>query len=181
MSLARRRTRARRGEQGFTLVESITAIVILMVGLVAVANLMLVSTTSTTVANHMTATSAEASRVMDMLKTIPWEDLRCTRATSLTADLPSTNSTSSLTTTAGVLNTANIYSDVRGIGRIRTRYRVVNVDRHTRYITVQSESMGRVATGKAQATFTSLRVCAVRIPDAAGNPRCKDVTTETCL
>jgi type II secretory pathway pseudopilin PulG len=58
----------RRGEQGFTLIEALIAMVILIVGIAAISNLMVVAGSSNAVANHTTAASAIAAQQMDLLK-----------------------------------------------------------------------------------------------------------------
>jgi type II secretory pathway pseudopilin PulG len=65
----------RRGEAGFTLIEALIAMVILIVGIAAIANLMVVAGTSNTVANSSTAASAVASQQMDLLKSASFETL----------------------------------------------------------------------------------------------------------
>lgn len=65
----------RRGEQGFTLIEALIAMVILIVGIAAIANLMVVAGTSNTVANSTTAASAVATQQMDLLKSASFETL----------------------------------------------------------------------------------------------------------
>ena len=59
---------ARGAEAGFTLVEALVAIVVLIFGLMAVTNLMLVAASSNSVANQGTAAVTSATRAMDMLK-----------------------------------------------------------------------------------------------------------------
>ena len=58
----------RRGEQGFTLIEALIAMVILIVGIAAISNLMVVAGSSNAVANHTTAASAIAAQQMELLK-----------------------------------------------------------------------------------------------------------------
>ena len=65
----------RRGEQGFTLVEALIAMVILIVGIAAISNLMVVAGTSNTVANSTTAASSVASRQMELLKATTFPSL----------------------------------------------------------------------------------------------------------
>ena len=57
---------ARRGESGFTLVEALVAIVVLVFGLMAVTNLMLVAASSNSVANQGTAAVASATRIVEL-------------------------------------------------------------------------------------------------------------------
>src|SRR5512135_3547346 len=64
------------GEAGFTLVEALVAIVVLVFGLMAVTNLMLVAASSNSVANQGTAAVASAIRAMDMIKAESWNILQ---------------------------------------------------------------------------------------------------------
>lgn len=64
-----------RGEQGFTLIEALIAMVILVVGIAAIANLMVVAGTSNTVANHSTAAAAIAAEQMELLKSASFPTL----------------------------------------------------------------------------------------------------------
>ncbi len=66
----------RGSESGFTLVEALVAVVVLVFGLMAVTNLMLVAASSNTVANQGTAAVTSATRAMDMVKSTTHSDLR---------------------------------------------------------------------------------------------------------
>ena len=66
---------ARRGQAGFTLVEALVAVVVLIFGLMAVTNLLLVAASANTVANQGSAATASATQVMDVLRSTPWNEL----------------------------------------------------------------------------------------------------------
>ena len=66
---------ARSGEAGFTLVEALVAIIVLVFGLMAVTNLMLVAASSNTVANQGTAAVASATRIVELTKATPFANL----------------------------------------------------------------------------------------------------------
>jgi Tfp pilus assembly protein PilV len=153
-------------EAGFTLIEALIAIVILIFGLVAVSNLFVVSLTSNNVANHTNATTAEASEIMDLLKALPFRNLPTTTQGSLTSDLPSTNTTNPrviVDATTSVLNQYNSTRTVSGIGPIRSRWTITAVDTSTRLITVLSESVGSSSVGRSRssAQFTTVRTATV--------------------
>jgi prepilin-type N-terminal cleavage/methylation domain-containing protein len=61
-------------EAGFTLVEVLISIVILVFGLVAVTNLFLVAGSSNMAANAGSAATAIASQQMEVLKALPFSD-----------------------------------------------------------------------------------------------------------
>ena len=162
--------RVRRGEEGFTLVEALIAIIVLVTGLTAVANLMLISSTSNAVGNHMSATTTQASEVLDLIKALPWSELR--QGGSLTADAGGTNPNDGTITDPGTRQLLfNTYRNVPGVGRIRTRWTITNVggsanQAPARFITVTSESLSALAGGRATVTFTTVRTCTLGAPSA---------------
>jgi pilin/secretion family protein with methylation motif len=64
--------KARRSEAGFTLAEVLVSIVILVFGLIAVTNLLIVAGTSSQVANTGTTAAAIAFEQMETLKALPF-------------------------------------------------------------------------------------------------------------
>jgi type IV pilus assembly protein PilV len=138
-----------RAERGFTLIEVLIAIVVLVFGLIAITNLFLVAGSSNTVANQATAASDMASQVIENLKAQPWgSGLLNTGAVGSTAG--------SLTT-----NTANYFrsDQISGVGTITSRWVVTNVDTRTKFIRVRSEGTGVLARGRSRAEFTTYRTC----------------------
>lgn len=142
MSKSTRRN-ARRGEQGFTLVEALTAIVILSFGLMAVTNLLVVAASSNSVANQSTAAADMAARTMESLKLRPWNDAL-------------------LAPGGGVASCVTNYcqlDDIPGVGRIETRWQIESVDVRTRFIRVRSEGRGALSGPRSRAEFTTFRSC----------------------
>src|SRR5512139_2099731 len=110
----------RRAEAGFTLVEALTAIVILSFGLMAVTNLLVVAASSNSVANQSTAAADMAARTMESLKLRPWNDAL-------------------LAPGGGVGSCVTNYcqrDDIPGVGRVETRWQIEAVDVRTRFICV---------------------------------------------
>jgi prepilin-type N-terminal cleavage/methylation domain-containing protein len=138
---------ARRGEAGFTLVETLVAIVILVFGLMAVSNLMLVAATSNSVANQGTAAAAAASETLEALKQVPFSAL--VDGGSLTAD-----------TSAGGVDFFR-RDQIKGVGPIHTRWVVTTVptDAQVKFITVQSEGTGPMVRGRTRTVYTTFRSC----------------------
>jgi type II secretory pathway pseudopilin PulG len=134
---------ARSGEAGFTLVESLISIVILVFGLLAVTNLMIVAASSNSVGNQSSATTALASERLETLKAIPFTNL--SPGGSLTAD------------TSGFFSR----DDIDGVGPILTRWQVFQLsgDNQTKFITVRSEPVGGLLRTRARAEFTTFRSC----------------------
>src|SRR6185503_18064847 len=62
-------------ESGFTLIEALVAVVVLAVGLISVANLMVVAAASNAVANQATAAATVASQELERLTALPYDQL----------------------------------------------------------------------------------------------------------
>lgn len=137
----------RRAEAGFTLIEVLIAIVVLVFGLIAVTNLFLVAGSSNTVANQATAASDAASQVLENLKAQRWGSTQLAAGGSLTAD-------------QSVAGVPYFRSDqIRGVGTIASRWTITNVDGRTKFIRVRSEGTGVLARARSRAEFTTFRTC----------------------
>jgi len=141
VSEARQTTRGAGREAGFTLVEALVAIVILIFGLMAVTNLMLVAASSNTVANQATAAATTASEQMEVLKAKPFADL--VAGGSVASDVTGFNSNSTLP----------------GVGVIHTRWQIASPDGQTRFIRVRSEGLSRLVAARSRAELTTFRTC----------------------
>jgi len=151
----------RRCEAGFTLVEALISVLVLVVGLMGVANLFALAASSNSTANHSTAAVAEATETMERLKAIPF--LRLVPGGDLdnplpVAALPGPPGTPSPVTP----NTYNRIREVPGVGVIRTTWRI---DRpgaggpDTLFIRVRSQSMSPMRGRRSRAEFTTFRTC----------------------
>ena len=134
----------RTAEAGFTLVEALIAVVILIFGLVGITNLFLVAASSNTTANQSTGATSIASQRLEQLKAIPFTTL----------------------VTGGDLESGTdpaFYSldDVPGVGQIVTRWTVTAVSGNNQvyYIEVRSEATGVFGPGRSRAQFTTFRSC----------------------
>jgi prepilin-type N-terminal cleavage/methylation domain-containing protein len=129
-------------QAGFTLVEALIAMVILSFGLIAVTNLMLVASTSNTVANQSTAATSIASQQLEQLKILPFADPGLTTGGDLDNDA------------------AGYFAEVQvpGVGAIHTRWLITDVDPTTKHIAVRSEGRGALAGPRSRAEFTTFRV-----------------------
>ena len=157
-STMEKRDRNDRGrESGFTLVETLVAIVVLVFGLMAVTNLLLVAATSNTIANQASAATASASQVMDLMRSTPWASW--TVGGNLTADttLPSPDCRALLSPTTAY----NCDDVIPGVGTVKTRWQITAGVGTLRMlqISVRSEGMGAMAGARSRATFTSYRTC----------------------
>jgi len=147
---------SRGSESGFTLVEALVAIVILAVGLIAVTNLLVVAATSNTTANHSTAATAIASRVLDTLKALPYDDPGLATGGDLANDAQNIQGLDSFRD-----------DDVRGVGQIHTRWQVQAAGARILFIQVRSEGRAPLVAGRSRAEFATFRGCAAQ---AAGCP-----------
>lgn len=134
----------RTAEAGFTLVEALIAVVILIFGLVGITNLLLVAASSNTTANQGTAATSIASQRLELLKAVPFTDL----------------------VTGGDLDSGtdpSFYSQdaVPGVGVIVTRWTVTPIagNNQVYYIQVRSEATGALGPRRSRAEFASFRSC----------------------
>lgn len=131
-----------RGQAGFTLMEALIAMMILIFGIIAVANLMIVAASSNTVANQSTAAATSASQQLERLKATPYN---------------------TLATGGGVdsdVSGFNRDDDFPGVGRIHTRWEVVATgDPLVRFVRVRSEGTGALSVRRSRAEFTTFRTC----------------------
>jgi Tfp pilus assembly protein PilV len=89
--MTRNTGRARAGrDSGFTLVEALTAIVILAFGLIAITNLLLVASSSNVVANTSTGSASVSSEMMDTMKATDYTVLAGQAGGNLDADVGAT-------------------------------------------------------------------------------------------
>jgi len=145
----------RTGEAGFTIVEAICAIIILMFGLAAIANLYVVATQSNLAASQSTAAVNMASQQMENFKSMPFENIAA--GGNLDADVG----------TCGNLGSFCRYDAIPGVGEIRTRWMVSQLDPQTWYMRVRSESTALLKE-RTRVELTSFRACSAV---AAGCPQ----------
>jgi len=142
-------TQGRTPEAGFTLVEALFSIVILVFGLLAITNLMIVSASSNSVANQSSATTTLASEELEQLKATPFTTLAA--GGSLTSDV------------------SGFFRDdsVDGVGPIHTRWVITNSNAQTLFIRVRSEPAGGFLKVRARSEFATFRTCTAQ---ASGCP-----------
>jgi type IV pilus modification protein PilV len=152
-------------EAGFTLVEALVAMVVIVIGLLAVANLMVVAGTSNSVANQGTAAAAQASEVMERLKAIPFTALRTAQSSTtmgdLVADAGSVVNCNDDTQAGGcvIAGNYNAQRTIPGVGIVKTRWTVSATDNWTYFIRVRSEGLGSIGRARTRAEFTTFRTC----------------------
>jgi type II secretory pathway pseudopilin PulG len=168
-------------EAGFTLVEAITAFLILIIGLQAIVNLFLVASTSTQVAKQTTATTAQAAEVMEVLKAVPYRELWTPAAeTDTTQYSPgdkrgnidiqtdSANVVEDETPVdvdvtggadAGNVDVFAVDRNVDGVGQIRIRWEFTSIDDQTRMIKVSAAPDPIVYRGRGRVDLFTIRSC----------------------
>jgi hypothetical protein len=159
-------------EAGFTLIEALVSIVVLIFGLVAVTNLFLVGGTSNQTANHMSATTAEAMETLEALKALPFPaltaggDLDSDQGNAVPCQFDCMANPEDCPTRCVVSGNYNYYRAVPGVGLIRTRWIIANpipgaAGAPVCYIMVRSESTAPIAGGfRSRAEFSTFRTCA---------------------
>lgn len=168
MDPKRRDPRPGGGEAGFTLVETLVAIVVLVFGLMAVTNLLLVAASSNSVANQGTAAVTSATRVMDLLKATSHQNLRTTPGGlgwavndgGLSCDDP-----------ALVFTQWHCNDDMPGVGRVHTHWWITGTaDPRLLHIRVRAEGTGALTAARSRAEFTTFRACTNSDPATGGCP-----------
>jgi prepilin-type N-terminal cleavage/methylation domain-containing protein len=148
-------------ERGFTLMEVLIAIIVLVFGLVAITNLFVLATSSNVVARHMTAATTQATEAMEMLKAVPFAGL--VPGGSIDVNTESANAYDEgvpmRVSAAKVVNTYAVDRLVRGVGRIRVRWQIVAVDNQTRLIRVSAASSSPVLLGRSRVDLMTYRSC----------------------
>jgi type II secretory pathway pseudopilin PulG len=165
MMTSTRDPNARRGEAGFTLVEALVAVVVLIFGLTAVTNLLLVAASANSVANQSTEATASASQVMDVLRSTPWDQLAA--GGDLDSDVGAALDCRALPIPPGTFNCNDF---IQGVGTIKTRWLITPAVGTVRMfqITVRSEGRGALAASRSRANFTTFRTCTQSTPASCG-------------
>jgi len=157
MNATNRDGNGRGAEAGFTLVEALVAVVVLIFGLMAVTNLMLVAASSNSVANQGTAAVTSATRAMDLIKATSHFDLRTTPG-GMAFDIADVGKV--CTDPTLVFSEWHCHDNVPGVGVILTYWWITNTpDPRLLYVRVQSEGMGAMAGARSRAEFTTFRAC----------------------
>ena len=162
------KTHARRPDAGFTLVEALVAIVVLVFGLMAVTNLLLVAASSNTVANQGTAAVTAATQVMDFLKATTFTTLDDTAGGTAFDAADGGKDCNDITL---VPTDWHCTSNVSGVGTIHTHwYITLMADPRLLYVRVRSEGVGALAAARSRAEFTNFRSCTNADPVTGGCP-----------
>jgi len=144
-------------QAGFTLIETLIAIVVLIFGIIGVSNLFLVATTSNTNASFSTAATTQATEVMERLKAIPFDQLAASPGGDL--DDTSTPCEDDPVAPCVVPGTFNLVRNVPGVGRIRVNWQVEQpVAEPVLFVAVRAEGENVLFKGRTTAEFTTFRM-----------------------
>jgi type II secretory pathway pseudopilin PulG len=138
-------------EAGFTIVEALIAMVVLVFGLVAITNLMIVAASSNSAANLSTAATARASEQLERLKATDFTTLAAAAGGDVDSDAP------------GYFrdDTTDPLAPNVPLVPIKTRWQIsaVTGDNQTLFIHVVSQPTGGFLLSRARADFTTFRSC----------------------
>ncbi len=130
-------------EAGFTLIEALTATLILMFGLASIFNLMIVATTSNNVANRASAATMIAAQQLEVLRSTPFSAMVNSPVNTLAIQTP------------GYFQVTT----VEGVGTFETRWLIQTLTTpNLRFLQVQTEP-GGFRGHTARAEFTTIRAC----------------------
>jgi Tfp pilus assembly protein PilV len=159
-------------EAGFTLVEALVAIVVLIFGLMAVTNLLLVAASSNTVANQGTAAVTSATQVMDFLKATTFDlidDAAGGGAGGTTFD--ATDGGKDCSDVTLVPTDWHCAVQTPGVGTVHVHWYITAMaDPRLVYIRVRAEGSGALAAARSRAEFTTFRACTNSDPATGGCP-----------
>jgi type II secretory pathway pseudopilin PulG len=157
-------------EAGFTLVEALVAVVVLVFGLMAVTNLLLVAASSNSVANQSTAAVASATRAMDMLRATTYDALDDAPG-GMDFDLTDAPGSKDCVDPTLVVADWHCSEEVPGVGTVHTHWWVTaTADPRLLYLRVRSEGTGALAGARSRAEFTTFRSCTNSDPATGGCP-----------
>ena len=167
MRALNRESQPRAGEAGFTLIEALIAIVVLVFGLMAVTNLMLVAASSNTVANQGTAAVTSATRVMDIIKSTSYANLapggmawEAVPGGGLDCNDP-----------AVAVTDFHCDEFIPGVGTLHTHWWIAGTpDPRLLHVRVRSEGLGALAGARSRSEFTTFRSCTNSDPVTGGCP-----------
>jgi len=128
------------GQAGFTLIEALIAMIMLVFGLIAIANLFVVAGSSNRIAGDSTAAANVAQQQLEMLRSTSYETLQ-------------------LQAGAG---TQTVTQNVPGVGDVDVTWEVVQpdpADAQYLFITLRAETTNPVARARSRAEYTVFRAC----------------------
>ena len=150
-------------EAGFTLVEALVAIIVLVFGLIAVTNLLLVAASSNTVANQSSAATMDATERLDLLRNQPYATLAAALGGNINdTTMPGTDCVHAAGAAPPMPPAVfACFHDLQGVGRIVNRWQISAVAGSGRllYIQVRSEGTGVLSQARSRSDYAVFRAC----------------------
>ncbi len=163
------RPSGRDGQAGFTLVEALVAIVVLVFGLMAVTNLLLVAASSNTVANQGTAAVTAATSAMDFLKATTYDTLDNTPGGIL--PFAASDGGGDCANPLLVPTDWHCSTSTPGVGTVHVHWYITAMgDARLLHVRVVAEGTGALAAARSRAEFTTFRSCTNSDPVTGGCP-----------
>lgn len=135
----------RNTEAGFTILEAIIATMILIFGLAAIFNLMIVAVSQNSLANRASGATTMASHQMELLRSTPFASL--------------TDSPAGVDTLAAQTPGFFRIDNVQGVATFESRWSVQTLtDPNLKYLRVRTEPQGFLGRG-ARSELTTVRSC----------------------
>ncbi len=141
----------RGAEAGFTLVEALVAILVLVIGIMGIANLFAIAASSNAVANQGTAATTSAMQTLERLRATSYPDLVAPMAGAAAAG--------DLDTASCANGTFSRCDAIPGVGFLSTHWQLRRVTPDLVHITVRAEGTGALSRGRSRAEFTTFRSC----------------------
>ncbi len=151
------------GQAGFTIVEALVAIVVLIFGLMAVTNLMLVAAASNSVANQGTAATTNATEILEKIKATDWTTVCQPAGGNCTSGGLAWNPLDGGRTCNDPqlrLTDWHCTENTPGVGAIHTHWWFTATgDSRLLHIRIRSEGQGALVGARSRAEFTTFRGC----------------------
>lgn len=166
------------GQAGFTLIETMIAIVVLVFGLIGVTNLFIVAASSNATANQVTAAATVASEQLDALRTAPFTLLVAGGTVGSTC--PTCGNDDPYTPPVGEPgcpgkpNNHSCTQLVPGVATVQVSWSVVATGPNTLGITVEALPLTGLARGWSRVRLTTIRTCTAPAPQVGAAP-CPDI------
>jgi type II secretory pathway pseudopilin PulG len=171
-AIARQTRAGDRREEGFTLVEALVAIIVLVFGLMAVTNLMIVAASSNSVANQGTAAVTSATRIMELIKASSYQELQAASPGGPASGLDFSDPLDLGPACAdAVIGDYHCTDDIPGVGRIHTHWVLTNTnDPRIIFVHIRSEGTGALSATRSRSEFTTFRACTNAEPATGSCP-----------
>ena len=159
----------RPAEAGFTLAEVMVSVLVLSFGLMAIANLFAMATSSNVAARHLTASATQATEVMEAIKAVRFDGVDPGGVADLLGALD-TQAASNHRWAAdkpirpdsdanGEIDAYEADRVVEGVGTIRVRWQIVRIDDQTRMVRVAAASASPLLRARSRIEMVTFRSC----------------------